>query len=561
MLVVRRMALGILAWGLCVTAAGAQTPRWERVEVGDGEAAFTAVAVDVGTPARLLTATPRTLYESLDGGAHWQARFHLPTQASVTAIATNSTPKSSHIVTLLATDRGLYGSLDGGRQWSFLFRGPGEAARQCTRVAFHPSDTQTALLGTRNGLFLSTDSGERWVPVHLPIAARDVVHFAWDPEAASRLYLVSTAGVFVGSLPGGSWERRLSVLGAEATEVEQSESGVTDETDEEPGSLHRLSALAVDPQQPATLYLGGDRGLAMSTDAGLTWTRPARASAWAGAIAHLLLQRHSPLVLYAATSHGVAGYDPAHGRWKALTDGLTTTQVRDLVATPTHLWAATDQGLYRYEIPPDLFVEPEPPTVQALLENFTHEPTIGEVREDAIRYAEVHPEKIRRWRQQAYLRTLLPTVDIGVGKDRANNVTLDQGTFPKFQLIDTQDQKSGLDLSVKWELGNLIWNGDQTSIDVRSKLMVQLRNDIVDEVTRTYFERRRLQAALMTGLQTNQAAMLEQELRLQELTAMIDGLTGGAFSRRMAVYGNRKGEADGRSGNGAGGQAIGEVRR
>jgi len=55
------------------------------------------------------------------------------------------------------------------------------------------------------------------------------------------------------------------------------------------------------------------------------------------------------------------------------------------------------------------------------------------------------------------------------------------------------------DVSVTWDLGELIYNGDQTLIDVRSKLMVQLRNDILSEVTSLYFERRKLQIELLTN--------------------------------------------------------------
>ena len=69
--------------------------------------------------------------------------------------------------------------------------------------------------------------------------------------------------------------------------------------------------------------------------------------------------------------------------------------------------------------------------------------------------------------------------------------------------------------------------------------MAQLRDDIVNEVTRTYFERRRLQVKLLTNPPANQQMVLEQELRLQELTALIDGLTGGRFSGSMKMDRNQ----------------------
>ena len=88
-------------------------------------------------------------------------------------------------------------------------------------------------------------------------------------------------------------------------------------------------------------------------------------------------------------------------------------------------------------------------------------------------------------------------------------------------------------MSLNWDLGNLIWNTDQTSIDVRSRLMVQLRDDIVNEVTRNFFERRRLQIELLTDPPSDPRVQLDKELRVQELTAMLDGLTGGWFSRQL----------------------------
>jgi hypothetical protein len=65
--------------------------------------------------------------------------------------------------------------------------------------------------------------------------------------------------------------------------------------------------------------------------------------------------------------------------------------------------------------------------------------------------------------------------------------------------------------------------------------MVQLRNDIVDEVTRTYFERRWLQLTLLTHPPADPQELMELELRLQELTALLDGFTGAWFSKQMAV--------------------------
>ncbi len=84
-------------------------------------------------------------------------------------------------------------------------------------------------------------------------------------------------------------------------------------------------------------------------------------------------------------------------------------------------------------------------------------------------------------------------------------------------------------VSLSWDLGDLIYNSDQTSIDTRSKLLVELRNDLLAEITRLYFERRKLQLELMALGDAPSRA--DKELKLQETTALMDRLTGGHYSK------------------------------
>jgi len=87
--------------------------------------------------------------------------------------------------------------------------------------------------------------------------------------------------------------------------------------------------------------------------------------------------------------------------------------------------------------------------------------------------------------------------------------------------------------TLSWDVGDLIYNSDQTSIDTRSKLMVELRNDVLNEVTHLYFERRRLQIETLMVPMKDLPLNLEREIRLQELTAGIDALTGGYLSSKL----------------------------
>jgi len=82
---------------------------------------------------------------------------------------------------------------------------------------------------------------------------------------------------------------------------------------------------------------------------------------------------------------------------------------------------------------------------------------------------------------------------------------------------------------------HLFWSEAQTSIDVRSRLMVELRDDILDEVTKLYFERLRVKMEFDSLSIEDRKKRFEKELKLRELAAILDGLTGGYFSRQCRM--------------------------
>ena len=150
----------------------------------------------------------------------------------------------------------------------------------------------------------------------------------------------------------------------------------------------------------------------------------------------------------------------------------------------------------------------------------------------AIHYSETDPEKISRWRKQAARQAWLPNISAGLDRNSGDYRHWDSGPNPDVLLKGKQTLD--WDIGVSWNLGELIWNNDQTSIDSRSKLMVELRDDIINQITRLYFERRRLQIEMKknaTGL--DESTQIDYTMRIDELTATLDGLTGGKFSRSI----------------------------
>ena len=563
---------------------------WTPVDVPESAEPWVALAAHPSEESWLYAATPRDVYQSSDGGKSWQHLYRLGGKTRVVPRGLAVGP-SEPLTLLLATTQGLQGSFDSGKTWNPLKKGLGEPEAMCTTVAFHPAKTSNALVGTQNGLFVSSDGGLSWQEVSVPSAARNVIHAAWDlyPEQRDRLYVLSSEGLFAGSLGTGNWQKLLGAAGVEETvDEDSSESDEPNESEQNPQEVSPLSffqTVAVDNSQPSTLYVGTTRGLKVSYDRGKSWQWLSRIGLGTASIHQILFHgdNHSDssdadnpaiaprpkdvgdtavqsrlggqdvgpigaalpvpqaypvgLHFYVLSSRGPARYDAKAKRWSLLNKGLVSDELYELVMTSRDLWVATHQGLLRLVLSSHAFdqqtIHSDPDAAA-----FEHEPTITQVREAAIRYAEVHPQKIASWRKQAKWRAILPDLSFSAGTNLTDFRHWDSGTNPDSLLRGERD--IDWNASVSWELGDLIWNDDQTSIDSRSKLMVELRDDIIDEVTRLYFERRRLQTTRLADPPQDPRKNLEQDLRIQELTALLDGFTGGAFSYQIEHIGARR---------------------
>ncbi|MBF0253470.1 MAG: hypothetical protein HQL29_06625, partial [Candidatus Omnitrophica bacterium] len=157
-------------------------------------------------------------------------------------------------------------------------------------------------------------------------------------------------------------------------------------------------------------------------------------------------------------------------------------------------------------------------------------PNIKEVQKMAVEYAEVSNDKIKAWREGARWKALMPKLSLGCGKSDDDNVEIYKSATSSYVVEGPRQIDYNWDVDLSWDLSDLIWNESQTSIDVRSKLMVQLRQEILEEVTRLYYERERLVLDLKNKNNTDTIKLEEKSLRLREITSYIDALTGGEFS-------------------------------
>ena len=177
-------------------------------------------------------------------------------------------------------------------------------------------------------------------------------------------------------------------------------------------------------------------------------------------------------------------------------------------------------GLLFWGLTPALNAKQAGITPEDIAGHFKNEPSIEEIQEAAIEYAEVQPEKIASWRKKVAVKALFPELSLDYDK------TIYGSAANEIILVGPYDWG----VNLKWDLGDIVWNPSQTSIDVRSRLMVKLRNDILQDVNKLYFKRRKIQLELLLNPPQNTNKKLEKELQIEELTGGIDGLTGGYLS-------------------------------
>ena len=168
-------------------------------------------------------------------------------------------------------------------------------------------------------------------------------------------------------------------------------------------------------------------------------------------------------------------------------------------------------------------------SMQDRLEKLKREPSVRQVQEAALRYFKVNQNTVASMRHRAGIKALAPVMEVSGGFNRS---TLDEDTInQEFDRTDPWIIKgAGGDAwnvrgKLTWNLPLLVFNAEE--LDVAS--LAGLMEGLLKESTRLYFMRRRLQVDMILSPPTNQASLLSKQLRLEELTGLLDAMTGGWF--------------------------------
>jgi hypothetical protein len=200
-----------------------------------------AVAVDPRNPSVVYAGYEAGVARSADGGQTWAYTEGLPVQITALAVDT-ATASTVYAGSELFPLR----SRDSGATWTV---GPPALV---TSLAIDPLSPATVYAGTWQGsnsfgVMKTTDGGNHWVNVGM---GTTILSLGLSPSSPSTIYAGGQFGIF--KTINGAADRWLIASG---------------------GIKNAVHALAVDPVDASIAYAGTDAGLFKTTDGGTQWTK------------------------------------------------------------------------------------------------------------------------------------------------------------------------------------------------------------------------------------------------------------------------------------------------
>jgi hypothetical protein len=461
-------------------------------------------------------------------------------------------PKNNNLI-FLGSNNAIFKSIDGGENWQKVYVVKGETPT-INRIYISYKNENLIYVTSNSGLYVSNDCGINFKKIFGKKGGKVFSLIEKD----KTLYIGTDTGLYSCQEPIYSWKKILnfpenanvfwiitnsqqliaSNFGVYKTEnfknfertfiVNRPQTRNTNQTEEEEYHYSTPLTLYYD-NFDKKIYLGTNRGIYYSIDKGNSWQKLSIPAINRLEIRKIIQDKKLPYLLYLATNHGLFKIDLEKIYSKQIYGGITSNDIRDIaIDKKDNLFVVTNKGLFsNLPIKKQYFAK----NYQELFKN---EPTINEIRKTVLKYNEIDPKKIANWRKSLKYRALFPTISLNY--DKTIYGTAGGATYNGKSYVGPYDWG----LTFSWDLGNLIWNNYEDDIDTRSRLNTQLRTDILDEVTRLYFERKRLKLQLLKNPNMDEEKNIEKQLRLEELTAALDEYTGGYFSKRLKELQNKK---------------------
>jgi photosystem II stability/assembly factor-like uncharacterized protein len=288
-------------------------------------------------PDILYVATNDYIYKSRDAGQSWTNLSKGMSHSRVIAMAIDP----AYPATVYAGTKGdaVYKSHDGGQVWRSMRSGIDDVtiSSVVNQFLFDPDDNNHLFIATTMGVFETKNGGERWTK--RMDGMRDVlmvVTLGMDPTRSSVLYAGTSGGVYKTIDQAAHWQ--------------PVNNGLVPPDMVKTSRALNVTAIAVDPHEPDTVYAATLSGLYKTTDGAASWKRIGE-SLEDQMIISLILDRSRKQVVYIVGRAGVHRSEDGGATWTLINRGFTATNVRTIAQSalnPNVLYAGTNgSGLYR----------------------------------------------------------------------------------------------------------------------------------------------------------------------------------------------------------------------
>jgi hypothetical protein len=165
---------------------------------------------------------------------------------------------------------------------------------------------------------------------------------------------------------------------------------------------------------------------------------------------------------------------------------------------------------------------------------FAADPPVEALREAATQLALAEPARAASLVSRARLAGWLPEVRLRGDRRLARAESVDLGptlATPLAPVGIDSDNDVRYEARLTWDLSRIVFNPDEIGAHIQALRTADARREVESLVIKLYFERRRLKTDALAADAQDVAAGMRLEVRIAEIEAELDALTGGAFTR------------------------------
>ena len=263
---------------------------WTARTIGSANAAARFVAVQPGSRRVWVGVSSRGPYVTSDGGSTWSLRRHGFIGSGVQSLLVM--PGAPRVVLAGTYGDGVHRSADRGAS----FHASTLRDVEVWGLAAPRRSTRVAVAGTPRGIYRTADAGRSWTR-ESRYPAEDVEFSLSSPQV---VYACSQEAGLLRSTDGGrTWTKRSDLGG------------------------YGADALAIHPNDPATIWVADQHGVSWSHDGGRTYHFPGSGTV-PEMVHELVVPPGHPRTVYAASDYGLEkSTDSGHrGSWRHITPDL-----------------------------------------------------------------------------------------------------------------------------------------------------------------------------------------------------------------------------------------------